>query len=117
MELTVEELAGGLRCVRLAGRLDLKGTQEVDLKFTALVAGTKQSVIVDMAGVDYIASIGIRMFISNVKALASVGAKMIILKPQKMVDDVLRMAGLDAIIPIHQDLAAAAAAIKGGASN
>ncbi|MBI5772150.1 MAG: STAS domain-containing protein [Verrucomicrobia bacterium] len=113
MELSVEELSGGLRCVKLAGRLDLKGTQEVDLKFTALVAGTKQSVIVDMAGVDYIASIGIRMFISNVKALASVGAKMIILKPQKMVDDVLRMAGLDAIIPIHTELAAATEAIKG----
>ena len=107
MELTVENLQGGLRCVRLSGRLDLKGTQEVEAKFTAQVGATKQSVIIDMSRVEYIASIGIRLLLSNVKALTAAHAKMVVLKPQQMVEDVLKMAGLDAVIPIEHDLATA----------
>lgn len=112
MEMTVDNVEG-FRCVRLAGRLDLKGTQEVDLNFTGQVAGTKQPVLVDLSKVDYIASIGIRMFLSNVKALTASGAKMVFLNPQKMVEDVLKLAGLDTVIPIKHDVTEAVALLKG----
>jgi anti-anti-sigma factor len=104
MELTVETLDGGVRCVHLSGRLDLKGTQGVEPKFNAEVGGAKQSVIIEMSKVDYIASIGIRLLLSNVKTLTAAHAKMVILKPQQMVEDVLKMAGLDAVIPIEHDV-------------
>lgn len=115
MELTVENLEGGLRCVQLAGRLDLKGTQEVDLKFTGYVAGAKTSVVVDLSKVDFIASIGIRMLLSNIKALNACGAKMVILSPQKLVEDVLKLSGLDTVTPIEHDRAAAIKAAGGAA--
>jgi len=113
MELSVETLAGGARCVRLTGRLDLKGTQAVEPQFTAQVGALKQSVIVDMAGVDYIASVGIRLLISNVKPLVAAGAIMVILKPQKMVEDVLKLAGVDSVVTIEHDPAAAAKLVQG----
>lgn len=100
MELSVETLEGGLRCVHLAGRLDLKGTQEVDLKFTGHVAGAKTSVVVDLSKVEFIASIGIRMLLSNVKVLNTVAARMVLLNPQKLVEDVLKLSGLDSVTPI-----------------
>jgi anti-anti-sigma factor len=112
MELKVETLEGGVRCVHLSGRLDLKGTQGVEKEFTAQVAGLKQSVIVDMSKVEYIASIGIRLLLSNVKGLTAAKARMVILKPQQMVDDVLKMAGLDAVIPIEYDVATALEMLK-----
>jgi anti-sigma B factor antagonist len=112
MELTVDTLEGGIRCIRLKGRLDLKGTQSVDPQFTAQVGALKQSVVVDMSGVEYIASIGIRMLLSNVKTITPAGATMVIYKPQKMVEDVLRMAGMDAVIPIEHDLEAALVLVK-----
>lgn len=111
MELTVDTVEG-FRCVKLVGRLDLKGTQEVDLKFTGHVAGNKQPVLVDLSQVDYIASIGIRMFLSNVKALSHAKAKMVFLNPQRLVEDVLKLAGLDTVIPIKHDVTEAVALLK-----
>jgi len=114
MELSVENLDSGYRCVALSGRLDLKGTQEVDAQFTEETGAKKESVLVDLSNVTYIASIGIRMFLSNIKQLRAANAKMVILKPQKMVEEVLKLAGVDAIIPIEHDQAAAVEVLKGG---
>lgn len=114
MELTVQNLDSGHRCVALSGRLDLKGTQEADAQFTEETGAKKESVLVDLSNVTYIASIGIRMFLSNIKQLRAANAKMVVLKPQKMVEEVLKLAGVDAIIPIEHDLAAAVEILKGG---
>jgi anti-anti-sigma factor len=114
MELSVENLESGHRCVKLAGRLDLKGTQEVDAQFTEETGAKKEAVLVDLSNVTYIASIGIRMFLSNIKQLRAANVKMVILKPQKMVEEVLKLAGVDAIIPIEHDQAAAVEILQGG---
>jgi anti-sigma B factor antagonist len=103
MEIKIDTLPGQVRVVRLSGRLDTHGTQAVELKFTGYVAAGKQSVVVDLSQVDTLTSLGIRMFISNAKALASVGAKIIILAPQPEVDRTLRLAGLEAFCPIVRD--------------
>lgn len=100
MEITTESLENGIRCVRLDGRLDLKGTQEIEKEFSAEVAEKKETVLVDMAQVEFIASIGIRMFLSNVKALKSIGQKMILFGLQPLVEEVFKLSGLHAIIPI-----------------
>jgi anti-anti-sigma factor len=107
MQLTVDTMEGGVRCLHLNGRLDLKGTQEVEAQFTAQAGGMKQSIIVDLSGVDYIASVGIRLLLSNLRSLTAAKARMVILKPQKMVEDVLKLAGLDSVVPIEHDPAAA----------
>ena len=115
MELTVQNLDSGHSCVQLSGRLDLKGTQEVDAQFTEETGAKKVSVLVDLSNVTYIASIGIRMFLSNIKQLRLANAKMVVLKPQK-VEEVLKLAGVDAIIPIEHDQAAAIEILKGGSA-
>jgi anti-anti-sigma factor len=111
MELSVETLPQGIRCVHLSGRLDLKGTMEIELKFTGHVAGGKQSILIDLSKVDYLASIGIRMLLSNYKSLHSVPAKMILLSPQPAIEETLKTTGLDGTIPIARDLDAALAII------
>jgi anti-sigma B factor antagonist len=111
MELSVETLPQGIRCVHLSGRLDLKGTMEIELKFTGHVAGGKQAIIIDMSKVDYMASIGIRMLLSNYKALHTVPATMVLLSPQPAIEETLKTAGLDGTIPIVHDLSAALNAI------
>ncbi len=112
MELTVTTLEGGARCIRLAGRLDLKGTQAVEQKFSESVGVPGESVIVDMSQVEFIASVGVRLLLSNIKALMAAGAKMVVLNPQKMVGEVLQLSGLDSVIAIRHDTASALAALK-----
>ncbi len=99
--------------IRLSGRLDMKGTQEAESDFNKNAADSGQSIIVDLSGVSYIASIGIRLFLTNIKQLSAKGKRMVILRPQKMVEEVFKLAGVDSIIPIKHDDNAAVEAVKG----
>ena len=107
MEFKIDNVGTSIPCVRLNGRLDIAGTQAIDLKFTANTSAQRKSVIVDLSGVDFIASIGIRMLVTNAKALNTTGHKMVLLQPQQKVEDMLKSTGIDTIIPIANDLDAA----------
>jgi anti-anti-sigma factor len=105
MQLTVEQAAPGIQLIRLIGRLDIVGTQLIDLKFTAYTASRKAPVLIDLAQVHYIASIGIRLLLSNASSLQSSGAKMVLVQPQPMVQQILRTAALDQVMPIVENVA------------
>src|SRR5262245_53161527 len=106
MELRSDTVEG-FHCVFLKGRLDIAGTQSVDLKFTAYTSTTREHVMVDLSEVDFISSIGMRLLATNAKALQAKGAKMILVNPQRVVADSLRMAGMDDLIPITENFTTA----------
>ena len=106
------EAIEGFECVFLKGRLDIAGTQAVDLKFTALTATQRKPVMIDLSDVDFISSIGIRMLVSNAKSLGASAAKMVLVKPQRFVMDVLCTTGIDRLIPIADSTSDAAAILR-----
>jgi anti-anti-sigma factor len=116
MQMDVVQLEDGVTRVNLAGRMDIEGTQAIDLKFTALTANRRAAVIVDLSQVTFLASIGMRTLLSSAKALSQKGGKMVLLSPQPMVATALSTAGIDLLIPIVADLDAARAALAGHAS-
>jgi anti-sigma B factor antagonist len=100
MEINVQELERGVTLIRLRGRLDLQGVHAVEHKFNT-TAGSRNSLIVDLSGVTYIASMGMRMFLLAGKAMAGRQGKMALLAPSDDLSVVLRTAGIDTAIPIH----------------
>ena len=58
MKMAVEPVAPGVVKVILDGRLDIAGAGVIDLQFSA-IAGSHRGVVVDLAGVSFLASIGI----------------------------------------------------------
>jgi anti-anti-sigma factor len=116
VELQTEELESGTTKINLIGKLDIEGTQAVDLKFTALTAARGGFVITDLSQVSFLASIGIRMLVSNAKALRQRRGKMVLYNPQPHVDAVLKAAGIDTIIETFSDLNQAREALRVGAS-
>ena len=68
MEMQVETLAPNVAKVHLAGRMDVHGADKIDLHFNA-IAGSHRSLIVDLAGVDFLSSIGIRVLVLGAKTL------------------------------------------------
>ena len=98
--------------VGLSGRLDVTGTHEIDMPFTALIATKKAAILVDLSRVDFIASIGMRTLLSYTKALSKRGGKMLLVNAQPMVKEVLVTAGIDQLIPIYDGEDAARAALK-----
>jgi anti-sigma B factor antagonist len=112
VELQTEQMNDGTMKINLLGRLDIVGTNAIDLRFTSLTATRKANVIVDLSGVDFLSSMGVRLLLSNAKALASRGGKMVICTPDPMVRKVLETTGTDAIIPLYDDVDSAHQALK-----
>ncbi len=100
MEMNVRELEGGVTLVALHGRLDLQGVNAIERNFNA-TAGARNALIVDLSGVTYIASMGMRMFLLVGKAMAARHGKMALLAPSDDLATVLRTAGVDTAIPVH----------------
>jgi anti-sigma B factor antagonist len=82
--------------VVMAGRLD---ANECD-RALQFLNGLAQPQVVDLAGLDYIASSGLRVFLLTQKRVmaAGTGLRLINLKPQ--IHDIFRYAGFDRVIDI-----------------
>ncbi|MDP3819965.1 MAG: STAS domain-containing protein [Burkholderiales bacterium] len=113
MDLTVTELEGPVTCVRLAGRLDAAGAEQIGLRFTASVVAGKTPAIVDLAEVSFVASMGLRLLISNARSLALKGRKLVLFGATELVQEVFNDAALDQIMSIVPTQAAALAEVTG----
>jgi anti-anti-sigma factor len=100
MDMTAIELAGPVTCVRLVGRLDAPGADRIGLRLTAAVAAQGHNAVIDLSGVTFVASMGIRLLISTARALSQKGRKMVLFGATELVQGVFEDAALDQIMPI-----------------
>ena len=111
MKLSTETLPGDVTKVTLEGLLDIAGSQEIDLRFS-VVAGANKAVVVDLSAVTFVASIGIRTLLTGAKAVHSRGGKLVLLNPSSAVEKVLKVTGVDTLMPIFHDADAAIQAVS-----
>ncbi len=111
MQMDFIELDHGIRLIKLTGRLDILGVGQIETSFAGYCSGEKPLVLVDLSGVDFLASIGIRLFILNAKAVANRGGKMVLLNPAPDVYNVLEVSGIPSIIPLYSSFESAEAVL------
>lgn len=99
MDMQAAELGAGVAKVVLVGRLDVAGAGQVDLQFNA-IAGSSRGLIVDMAGVDFLASIGIRTLLLGAKTMQRRGGHLVLVAPQPEVMRVLEISGVLDLLPV-----------------
>jgi len=104
MEMSVADRADGITLVKLAGALDLKGTNEIDLKFQGSVAPRRQPTILDLSELTFISSLGMGMMVAAATSLRRNGKRMVLLDPKPEIAEAVRHARIDSIIPIVQGL-------------
>jgi anti-anti-sigma factor len=109
--MTVEYIEDEITNVVFRGRLDSVGAASVGQRFAAVV-GDKRAVIVDLSGVEYVASLAIRFLAIGAKTVKSNGGTLIILSPDEYVYGVLKTAGVDLVIPVLFDRGEAIAAVR-----
>jgi len=112
MKLTIEQLNFSIVKVNLVGRLDIPGAAAIDLPFS-VIAGAHRSVIVDLAGVECLAFIGVRTLVTGAKTVQLKKGRMVLLKPSRAIEDVLAESAADTLMPVLHDLDAAIAAVRG----
>jgi anti-sigma B factor antagonist len=113
MQLDATDLPGDITRLALTGRLDFEGSQAIDHEFSYATTIRPRNIIVDLSGVTFLASIGIRLLITSARAQANRGGKLVLVAPQPMVRMVLETAGIDQLIPVVADVEAARASFAG----
>ena len=111
MKIDIRDGDDGVTHVVIDGRLDIEGVNAIDMKMN-VVAGSKNKVVVDLAGVDFMGSLGMRTLVVAAKTVANKGGKLVLLQPQPNVDRALRTSGIDTVIPIAADSVSAAALVS-----
>ena len=104
MELKFSEIENNIQFIQLAGILDVQGVDAIGTKFAGYSSGDNSKVLVDLAGVEFLTSIGIRLLVTTAKSVASRGGKFVLLNPNENVKGILEMTGIMDIIPIHSSL-------------
>jgi anti-sigma B factor antagonist len=115
MQITIVDDTGTTAKVVLNGKLDIAGSEVIALPLATL-AGGKSGLLVDMAGVSFLASIGIRHLVAASKALARRGGRLVLLSPTQMVADVLTTSGVVELMPIVHSEAEAASVLNAARS-
>jgi anti-sigma B factor antagonist len=98
MKIQIED-NGVTAKVVLAGKLDIVGAEVVALPLATL-SGGKQSLTIDISGVTFIASIGIRHLISASCALARRGGSLTLLDPSEVVAEMLTTSGATELMTV-----------------
>lgn len=104
MELKVIRQDDELTHVALAGRLDTATVKEFETEFQKHTVALKKPVLLDLSGLTFLSSMGLRMFLSAAQALKGDGAKMVLLNLQPLAEKALKAAGLDFLMPVAHDI-------------
>lgn len=95
MSLLRTEIApanGGVQRVAIGGRLDTHTYAELDQALAPLLGNPAvTSLVLDLEGLDYISSAGIRSVFKARKALAARAGKVLVVNPQPQIQKVLDM--------------------------
>ena len=113
MEIEVTPLDEQCNVVRLHGRLDTTTIDRMETRFTAAVVAANRNAVIDLSDVSFLASMAIRMLITNARAMTGRGRKLALFGANENVMSVLEAVSLDQIIPITGDQQQAVAALAG----
>jgi anti-anti-sigma factor len=106
MSISHEDITDDLRRIVISGRLDMEGADSIAAQLMALIAAPKKGVVVDITGVRFLASIGIRALIRGAKAVQERGGNMVlVVNEATTVMMSLKATGVDRLIPVFGNAA------------
>ncbi|HRU06912.1 MAG TPA: STAS domain-containing protein [Candidatus Brocadiia bacterium] len=111
MQFSVVEQTEHWILMALEGRMDASGVNEIEAGFLAQAGATGKPVLLDMAKVAFVASLGMRLLLGAAKTLKRSGGRLVLVSPQPLVQSALLAAGLDQVIPIAASKDEAAKAV------
>ena len=91
------------------GRIDGLNAGEFSDALTAAIETGDRLLLVDFSQMSYISSAGLRVILSQAKAMGAQEGKLDICAPPENILEVLRISGFDQILSIHESRAAALA--------
>jgi len=112
MELKVINADDAYTHLALSGKLDVLGVGAIENKFVGYTAARKKNALIDMSGVTFMGSMGLRIFLSAARSLSLEKKSLILLNPQPLVNEVLEASGIQDAVIIEHDAASALSKAK-----
>jgi anti-sigma B factor antagonist len=106
MEITMQELKR-VDLVTVAGRIDSSNASELDEALKGLLSNGRYNIVLDLSGVDYMSSAGLRSLVATVRECKRRSGDLRLTQPSERVSDVLKLAGLDSVFQVFDDPTAA----------
>ena len=106
LSIDIAPPSNGNQRVALAGRLDTHTYGELDRQLAPVLGSSIQSLVLDLAGLDYISSAGVRSIFKARKALSARGGKVVVVNPKPQIQkvfDVVKAVPLDEIFSSVQE--------------
>ena len=100
MKTTIEQQEGK-EFVTVVGELDTAAAAEVEQTLQPLYTASGKDVVIDCAGLDYIASSGLRILISILKAAKAGGSKVVLKDMNDDIKTVFRLTGFINIFEVE----------------
>ncbi|WP_320044908.1 STAS domain-containing protein [uncultured Desulfobacter sp.] len=101
MDINIDERPDAL-VVSVAGKIDASNSPKVEKEIATYTASVQKVVILDLWGVEYMSSAGLRVVLVFAKNLKAKGQDLIISGLQGHVKDVFELSGLYSIFKIFQ---------------
>ena len=108
MEIT-QRVEGDVTVFLPVGRMDTLAADEMDQALHAAVAGGGHKIVVDMSGVDYISSAGLRSLAAVLVKSRAEGGDMKLAALNERVTRVFNIIGFDLLMSVHDTPEAAVA--------
>ena len=95
-----ERKQGNITILQALGRLDSTSAPEMDRCLNTLIGGGARQVVLDLAGLEYVSSAGLRTFLSAAKRMKQAQGKLALACPTPQIRQILDMSGFSTILPI-----------------
>lgn len=100
MNAQVEE-KGDVVVVRVEGRMDAASSPQLEKQISALIDSGHFKLILNLAGVDYLSSAGMRLMLSVSKKLKNLEGKLVVCNVHDEVMEVINMAGFRQVLEFY----------------
>lgn len=103
--------SAGVTCVELDERIDASSAESVEKQLLAIVGDQPVRLLLDCSKLDYISSIGLRIFVVLAKRMAAVKGKYAFCAMSEKIRRVFSLVGFDSTVAIHPSREEALAAL------
>ncbi len=103
METSIIEQSG-VSVVTLTDSVDMADSEALQSLFDLLIEQGKTRVVVDLAEMDFVCSMGLGVLVHTYTTLRGLGGYLRLARPQPLIVKLIKTTGLDRLLPIYDTL-------------
>jgi anti-sigma B factor antagonist len=97
------EHVGDVMAIDMPSRLDAVGVASIENQLSEAISNHKGKVLVDMSDVNFVASLALRMLLTNLKAAQSMKGDLRLCGLQPQIAEIFRKSRFDTLFKIYPD--------------